>query len=125
MNDTLQGVLAELASSLGTSTGELWAWLQGDGVQAYASVQVARLTVKAWAGGVALALILVIMLAVWRRCVRNRYLDGADLLLAEVVPGTGLLFIGMFETTVVSDLMGWMSSPEGMVLLKVMEVLQR
>lgn len=124
MNDKLQGVLAELASSLGTSAGELWAWLQGDGVQAYASVQVARLTVSALAGGVALALILVVMLAVWRHCAKDKYLDGVDLMLAEMLPGFVLLLVGMFETVVVSDLVGWMASPEGMVLMKVMEALQ-
>ena len=38
MSDELSSVLAELAKGLGTSTGELWAWLQGDGLAAYARV---------------------------------------------------------------------------------------
>lgn len=41
MNDELQGVLAELASRLGTTSGELWSWLQSDGIAEYAKVKVA------------------------------------------------------------------------------------
>ena len=124
MNDTLQGVLAELASSLGTSTGELWAWLQGEGVQAYASVQVARLMVSAWGIGIAIAVLAIIALVIARHCLKTSYLDGADLMMAEMVPTIALFVLSIVEVGVISDLAGWMASPEGMVLLKVMEVLQ-
>lgn len=124
MNDMLQNTLAELAGDLGTSTGELWSWLQGEGVQAYAKVQVARLTAEAWGIGIALALVLVVVFAVWRIWAKSGHYDGADFLVMEAIPSTALLILGVCETTVVSDLVGWMASPEGMVLMKAMEALK-
>ncbi len=123
MNDMLQNTLAELASSLGTSTGELWAWLQGDGVQAYASVQVARLTVSAWGIGISIAVVAIIALVIARHCLKTSYLDGADLMMAELLPMIVLLVLGVIETGIVSDLVGWMASPEGMVIQKALEVI--
>jgi len=124
MNEELSNALAELAKGLGTSTGELWAWMQGEGVQAYGSVQVAKLTVTAWGIGIAIAVVAIIALAIARHCLKTSYLDGDDLMMAEMVPTIVLFVLSIVEVGVISDLAGWMTSPEGMVLMKVMEVLQ-
>lgn len=123
MNDTLQEVLAELAKGLGTNTGELWAWMQGEGVQAYGSVQVAKLTVSAWGIGIAIAVVAIIALAIARHCLKTSYLDGADLMMAEMVPTIVLFVLSIVEVGVISDLAGWMASPEGMVIRKMLEVM--
>ena len=125
MNDTLQGVLAELAKGLGTNTGELWTWMQGEGVQAYGSVQVARLTVSAWGIGIAIAVVAIIALAIARHCLKSSYLDGADMMMAEMIPTIALTVLSVIEVGVISDLVGWMASPEGMVIRKALELMGR
>lgn len=125
MNDTLQGVIAELANGLGTNTGELWTWMQGEGVQAYGSVQVARLTVSAWGIGIAIAVVAITALAVARHCLKTSYLDVADLMMVEVLPAIALTVLSVIEVGVISDLAGWMASPEGMVIRKALELMGR
>ena len=125
MNEELSNALAELAKGLGTNTGELWAWMQGEGVQAYGSVQVAKLTVTAWGIGIAIAVVAIIALAIARHCLKTSYLDGADLMMAEMVPTIVLFVLSIVEVGVISNLAGWMTSPEGMVIREVLEVMGR
>lgn len=123
MNDELQSVLAELASGLGTTTGELWTWLQGDGIEAYAQVQVARL----WPPVIFLTLmflaILVGMVYSFVKESKKPYFDAVETTLIECIPGIFLLVIGGIDVALISDLVGWMTSPQGMVISMLLDKL--
>lgn len=122
MNDELSSALAELAKGFGVSTGELWSWLQSNGVAEYAKVQVAQLTVSAVGIGIAIAVTFVITFVILRHHLKNPYTtDWADIMMAELVPSVALLVLAVIETGIVSDLVGWMASPEGMVISMLLE----
>lgn len=116
MNDELQGVLAELASGLGTTTGELWTWLQGNGIEAYATAKVAQLWPPVIFFSLLTLLILAGMVYSFVKASKSEYFDVADILLCLFVPGIILLFTGGVAIYTVSDLLGWMTSPQGMVI---------
>jgi len=124
MNDELSEVLAELAKGLGTSTGELWAWLQGDGLAAYARMQVARLTVHTvmWAviSGIAIAVCVALYMGI--RKTDDEEMVGVLLIVGFFVV-IGLIISLAFLTACASDLACWVASPEGMVIQKVLEVM--
>lgn len=124
MNEELSNALAELAKGLGTSTGELWAWLQGDGLAAYARVQVARLTVHTilWAviSGIAIAVCVALYMGI--RKTDDEEMVGV-LLIVGLFVVIGLIISLAFLTAYASDLACWMASPEGMVIQKVLEVM--
>lgn len=121
MNDELSSALAELAKGFGVSTGELWTWLQSDGLTEYAKVQVVQLTVSAVGIGITIAITLVIAFVILRHHLKNPYTDWVDIMMAELVPSVALLVFAVIETGIVSDLVGWMASPEGMVISMLLE----
>ena len=118
MNDELQGTLAELASGLGTTTNELWTWLQGDGINAYAAAKVAQL-------GVIVAFITIALLCciaacaviymTWRHSDKKGYWDD-DCLFAMIIP---LFLVGVviiLGVDYIGEFAGWIASPQGMVM---------
>lgn len=125
MSDELSNALAGLAEGLGTTTGELWAWMQGYGIDAYAKAMIAELSV-----GCAIATMLAILgLAVSVIIYRRHSKEGApDMSEGEVcicVAGIGVAVISMFVLFCLApELFGWLASPEGMVISELFGVLQ-
>ena len=125
MNDELQGVLAELASRLGTTSGELWSWLQSEGLNEYAKVKVAQLGVETAGWGLALLLCITLTVFVCRLLVKDgseEYSDVCEFLIVVVIAGfmaSITILIPLFG--VVSELAGWMASPQGMVISTLLD----
>ena len=123
MTEELQHTLSGLAESLGITVGELWSWLQGNGIDAYARAVTATLWVK-----VALELLVIVVLLVAAALIyrdhrvkeeMERFYDG-DLLYASVLC---ILFVagGFFFLYIDgSELAGWLASPEGMVISTIL-----
>lgn len=126
MSDELSEVLAELAKGFGTSTGELWAWLQGDGLAAYARVQVARLTVHTvlWAVISVISIAACVALYMAIRKTDDDEMVGVLLIIGMFVL-IGLVISLSILTAYASDLACWMASPEGMVIQRVLEMTGR
>jgi len=126
MNEQLQSELTELANGLGIGVGELWSWLSGNGVDAYASVQVSTLTAQCVALGlVELALVASVAWLVHMHHKTSRkegawWYDG-EYAVATVVPSFAfvLLLIPLIDHVV--TLIGWLTSPEGMVVRMLVE----
>lgn len=132
MSDELSEVLAELAKGFGTSTGELWSWLQGDGLAAYARVQVARLAVDTafWSVVTVVMLIACVMLYRAANKAGNEAGDEAGdvaftLMFFCVIAVVGVVVSFALLADAASDLACWMASPEGMVIQKVLEMTGR
>lgn len=129
MSEELSGVLADLARGLGTTTGELWAWMQSDGIDAYARAQVAKYAVGTFFSVAVFVVCLVAVVAtariVKRDCENDPFPDdrGAffELLLFEIVPMILTLFYGVIAVDQVTGLIGWLASPEGMVISMLVE----
>lgn len=126
MGGELEGALSELAKGFGTSTGQLWTWLQGDGLSAYARVMVARLAV--WCGIASLACLVgmaLLTVGVRRALSREqRWLDGishALLLWGGSSLGVGLLALALIGP----ELAGWMASPEGMAIASLIRIISQ
>ena len=124
MSDELQGVLAELASGLGTTSGELWAWLQSDGIAEYAKVKVAQLGVEV--AGFGLATLACIVLAVLMvrglaRCKNSWDEDGWVFGIVTSACGAVVFAVSFFMAA--SELAGWLASPQGMVISTLLEKL--
>lgn len=126
MNEQLQSELTELADGLGIGVGELWSWLSGHGVDAYASVQVSTLTAQCVALGlVELALVASVawLVHMHRKTSKKEgawWYDG-EYAVATVVPSFAfvLLLIPLIDDAV--TLAGWLTSPEGMVIRMLVE----
>ena len=123
MTEELQHTLSGLAESLGITVGELWSWLQGNGIDAYSRAVIANLWVR-----VALELlgivVLLIAAALLYRSHRIKekaeiFYDG-DLLITSVVC---ILFMASGFFLLYhdgSELAGWLASPEGMVIFTIL-----
>jgi hypothetical protein len=123
MTEELQHTLSSLAESLGITVGELWSWLQGNGIDAYAKAVIASLWVR-----VAFELLgVVIMLGIAAFLLRSHFVkkktemfyDG-DLLFAAfvfIVIASSCAFFLLIDG---SELAGWMASPEGMVISTIL-----
>ena len=115
LSERLQDALAGLAEQLGISVGQLWQWLQGSGVGAYARAKVAQLGATAAVGAV--LVVLGVAALVWTAR-RIGEMEDRDMYL---VPLALLLIVGsaigvIFLASTVSALCGWIASPEGMVM---------
>lgn len=129
MSEELSGALADLARGLGTTTGELWAWMQSDGIEAYARAQVAKYAVGTFFSVAVFVVCLVAVVAtariVKRDCENHPSRDDGDaffeLLLFEITPVILTLFSGLFAGDQVTGLIGWLASPEGMVISMLVE----
>lgn len=121
--------LVEIADAVGVEVSELWAWLKNGGIQAYQAAKVAELGTLV---GICLFAIVAMVCLYIRTLLVERELDGKEaesctyyynaddvrerLLWERVV--YSLLF-GAATTMLIMSmprLMGWMVSPEGMVL---------
>lgn len=125
MNDNLQNALSELAEGLGTSTGELWSWMRGNGIESYAKVRVARLwveTVESFALILVCVFVGVLLYRLWKKDEKELEIDG--LLLLELLPSILFLASSLYLMDEVSELAGWMASPEGMVIEKFLEMVK-
>ena len=125
MNDELQGVLAELASGLGTTTGELWTWLQGDGIEAYAAAKVAQLWVVVVAAGiVAVTCVAMVWVFIDRYRKGNRSdWDADDAFVGSIISLAILAFDVVFSLSYASELAGWLTSPQGMAISMLLDKL--
>ena len=108
--------LAELARQLGISVGELWGWLQGNGIEAYTAARVAYGLTEV----ISCLLVFVVCSVVFVNTVRA--IEKADFdgefccLLAFCTAGIiGIIAIGCAALSLPS-LVGWLVSPEGMVI---------
>lgn len=114
--------LSELAEQLGISVGELWGWLQGSGVQSYAAARIAQSITT-----IAMAFVFFIIClyffrffynkhAEWEETYRTPYYDDNPYVLQMVLlPALALccFFVVAFK---LPDLIGWIVSPDGMVI---------
>lgn len=113
--------LARLAEQLGISVGELWGWLQGNGVQSYATAKIVQLLTT-----VAMAFMFFIICLCffrffykkheeWEDEHRTRYNENPYITPIILL---SMLALGCFFVVAVNlpDLIGWMVSPEGMVI---------
>lgn len=129
MSEELSGVLADLARGLGTTTGELWAWMQSDGIDAYVRAQVAKYAVGTFFSVAVFVVCLVAVVATARIVKRdsesNPFHDESDtfleLLFFEITPVILTVFTGAFACDQFTGLIGWLASPEGMVISMLVE----
>ena len=108
--------LAELARELGISVGELWGWLQGNGVEVYAAARVAYGLTEV-IGCLLVFAVCAVVFANTLRALEKADLDGEFCcLMAFCVSGIiGIIAIGSAALSLPS-LVGWFVSPEGMVI---------
>lgn len=115
MGDRLQDVLAEIARGIGIETGQLWEWMQGDGLRAYATVEVLTNL------SLFVICVIVVVLSAWwfhranadGRKLFDEYGDGFIFDVIFLVLGVIFAIVG---ASVMPDTLGWLVSPEGMVL---------
>ena len=113
--------LARLAEQLGISVGELWGWLQGNGIQSYAAARIAQSLTT-----IAMAFVFFIICLCffrffykkskeWEDLYRDPYDDNPYVAPIIVLP---LLALGCLFVVAITlpDLIGWIASPEGMVI---------
>lgn len=133
MSEELSGALANLANQLGITTAQLWDWLQGNGVQAYARAKVAQLSVGVAVTLIGVALITIICVTLiktdrkWRDDTNAQYDDdyllfpysGELLFLVAVLIFVAFILV-VNSLPAIGELAGWIASPEGMVIQMVL-----
>lgn len=123
MNESLQDVLAELAEGLGTSTGELWGWMQEHGIEAYARMQVAQLMVASLWALLATVLSAIVIKFLYCRLKEDEHADLDDMVMVELIPST-VFFISFISCAYhMVELAGWVASPEGALMGKLLSAL--
>ena len=121
MNENLQNALSELANGLGVSTSQLWDWLQGYGVEAYAKVKVVQNGMSAFGFFIIFVLSVILLIHGLRR---EDDAGWDDIACCEVFGG-GLSSILMFIFFIsfFTDFICWVVSPEGMVIQQLIDKL--
>ena len=108
--------LAELARQLGISVGELWDWLQGNGIEAYAAARVAYGLTEV-IGCLLLFAVCAVVFVNTSRALEKVDFDGEFCCVAALVTAGIIGIIAMIGVVLcVPSLVGWMVSPEGMVM---------
>lgn len=122
MNEKLSEAIAQLAGQLGVTTTQLWDWMQGYGIRAYASVMVAQLSANLMLS-LALAVAIVVSIhAFFKRLLPaiGRACDEEACMLITFVIGViwviAAFFVIMQVLMCLPELVGWVVSPEGMVI---------
>ena len=122
MNEKLGEALAQLAGQLGVTTTQLWDWMQGYGIRAYASAMVAQLSANLILS-LALAVAIVVSIhAFFKRLLPaiGRTCDEEACMLITFVIGViwviAAFFVIMQILMCLPELVGWVVSPEGMVI---------
>jgi len=126
--ENLDNALAELASQLGISVSQLWDWMQGYGIQAYARAKIGMLASEI---AVLVMFFVVMLLMAWMYVskVMPRLAEHDIDLIDVITTILSVIFVlvgSLVLVLVCSDipeLVGWIVSPEGMVIEKLMEVL--
>lgn len=121
MNDELSSALAELAKGFGVSTGELWSWLQSDGVTEYAKVQVAQLKVNTFGSALGTVACIVMCIVMFRVLNKVNTYDMDAPFIGLTVFAVGAIFFAATVFANASELAGWMASPQGMVISMLLE----
>lgn len=108
--------LAELARQLGISVGELWGWLQGNGIEAYASAKVATGLTEVISCLLVFAVCAVVFVNTLRALEKTDFDSEFCCVMALCTAGIiGIVAIGCAALNLPS-LVGWFVSPEGMVI---------
>lgn len=108
--------LAELARQLGISVGELWGWLQGNGIEAYAAARVAYGLTEV-IGFLLLFAVCAVVFVNTLRAVEKTDFDGEFCCLAAFcVSGIIGIIAAIGVVACLPSLVGWFVSPEGMVI---------
>ena len=124
MNDELQNTLAEIAKGVGTTTSELWTWLQGDGLEAYAAARIAQLWVGVSVAVVIGIICLIVVVAIFVMAKKKYDSDKMygiddlffDVALLEIIPAGALIFDLISVSSIAGELAGWIASPQGMAI---------
>lgn len=124
MNEQLQSELTELADGLGIGVGELWSWLRGYGIEAYASVQVSTLTAQCAILGLielGLAALVAWLIYMTLKAKKEKGWYEDEYAIIAIVPFClfVILLIPLIDYAV--KLAGWLASPEGMVIRMLVE----
>ena len=124
--ENLDRALAGLASQLGVSVSQLWDWMQGYGIQAYARARIAQLAPIAVVGAIFLfimvSLPIYLLLKGYKKQDKIVYVNenaAAFTAIMEVI----LFFASILTVPCLCELLGWIASPEGMVIETLMEAL--
>lgn len=121
MNDNLQNALAGLADQLGVTTAQLWDWMQGYGIGAYAKATIAAAIPALIFTVVVAVTITVLSIMFYRKYKEDFDSEPEFMFLCAAVPLILLLFDGMFIVSIAGTILGWLASPEGMVLRMLAE----
>lgn len=121
MNEELSSALAELAKGFGVSTGELWSWLQSDGVAEYAKVQVAQLKVNTFGSALGTVVCIVMCIVMFRGVSKGGVYNAEVPFIGLTVFAVGAIFFAATVFANASELAGWMASPQGMVISMLLE----
>lgn len=128
MSEELSNALAGLANQLGISVSQLWDWLQGSGIQAYAWSKIATLATTCGICAGAFVACTAIALSIYKSeakrtseiQIQNGRVYDLDFDFDKSVLIIVLLVSAVFSffvlATTLPDLMGWLISPEGMVM---------
>ena len=126
MSEELSNALAGLANQLGISVAQLWDWLQGSGIQAYAWSKIATLATTCVICIVAIVVFTAITLSIYKSeekrtsAIQNRRVYDLDFDFDKsvlIIVFCIVVAFGLFELAItLPELMGWLVSPEGMVM---------
>lgn len=126
MSEELSNALAGLANQLGISVTQMWDWFQGSGIQAYAWSKIATLATTCGICAVAFVAFTAIALSIYKSeakrtsAIQNARVYDMDFDFDKSVLIIALLVSAAFSffvlATTLPDLMGWLASPEGMVM---------
>lgn len=128
MGEKLQESLAGLADQLGISVGQLWDWMYGHGAEAYAQAKIAQLYVDVAIFATLLILMLVIGILAVRSVLKRKREKGTDsyedIILCGIIDiGVNIVLISCF-TKALRELLGWLASPEGMVMQMIFDAIR-
>ena len=108
--------LAELAQQLGISVGELWGWLQGNGIEAYAAARVAYGLTEVIGCLLLFLVCAVVMVHLYRLAVKANFDAEFPCVMGICFAGIICIIAAFGIVLSLPSLVGWMVSPEGMVI---------
>lgn len=128
MNDNLSNALAGLAESLGITVSQLWDWMQGSGLKAYATSKVVTLATTnllLFMVAVALPVMMCFVYKAEMRRIKNAtsvYDKDFGVEAFGFILTAGIIdaFCAITLAFTLPDLLGWIVSPEGMLIQELM-----
>lgn len=116
MGDKLDEALADVANRVGVGTTELFGWLQSDGLEAYGRAQVA--TYASWVAILLMAFLIgLAMMVLYLRGEGSRRCYCEEMCIVGCIVS---LLSAVVLAVIVPELVGWLVSPEGMVMRLVL-----